>query len=204
MDDTSCLFDLSDTTFLAHMCATYLQAQIAWQFPPLKKKLLSCVIFKLPMKLCKREIHKMLGSRGCADSGETSAPPCRLALLSKINPSLELISCRYTDTGFDMPTTPNGAWLWEISETHVLDGLSNPRKPPEAQVHTGLDRRLTRQLKTYSIKDPPLKQEKAAPLGIIHSIVAAAAITSNPKTCQVTNLVQLGFHLCLRLCKYTK
>ena len=35
-----------------------------------------------------------------------------------------------------------------IAATHLLDGLPNPRKPPGAQAHTGLYRRLARQLKT--------------------------------------------------------
>ena len=67
-----------------------------------------------------------------------------------------------------------------------------------------MDRRLTCQLKNYGIKDPPVKGEKATPLDIIQSIVAAAATTSNPKTCHVIDLFQLGFYFCLRSYKYTK
>ena len=37
----------------------------------------------------------------------------------------------------------SGTW-GEIAATHLLDGLSDPRKPPDAQAHTGLDRRLAR------------------------------------------------------------
>ena len=85
-----------------------------------------------------------------------------------------------------------------------MDGLSNPRKPPDAQTHTGLNRHLVWKLKTYGLEDPPFKREKAVSLGIIRSIVAAAAFSSNPKTCQVTNLVTLGFYFCLRSCEYTK
>ena len=61
----------------------------------------------------------------------------------------------------------------EIAVTHLLDGLPDPRKPPDAQAHTGLDRRLARQPKTYGLEDPRIKREKAVPLGIVHSIVAA-------------------------------
>ena len=88
--------------------------------------------------------------------------------------------------------------------TNLLDGLPDPRNPPDAQAYTRLDRFLIHQLKTYDIDYPLVKQEKAAPLGIIHSIVAAVAIASNPKTRQVTDLVTLGFYFCLSMCEYTK
>ena len=39
----------------------------------------------------------------------------------------------------------------EIMETHLLDGPHNLIKTPDAQSHTRLYRRLTRQLKTYGI-----------------------------------------------------
>ena len=87
---------------------------------------------------------------------------------------------------------------------HLLDGLPDQRHPPDTQAHNGLDRRLTCQLKTYSIEYPPVKQEKAVPLDIIHSIVAALAFSSDPHTRQVTNLVTLGFYFCPRSCEYTK
>ena len=54
---------------------------------------------------------------------------------------------------------------------------------------------LCRQLKTYSIEDPPAKRAKAIPIGLIQSIVAARAAASDPKTCHVADLVQLGFYL---------
>ena len=85
-----------------------------------------------------------------------------------------------------------------IVATHLLDGLPDPRKPPDAQAYTGLDRRLTRQLKIYNLEDPPIKQEKAVPLGIIHSIVATAFFSSNTKTRQLANLVTLGFYFCFQ------
>ena len=91
-----------------------------------------------------------------------------------------------------------------IAATHLLDVLPNPRKPPNAQAQTGLDRRLTQQLKTYSLDNPPIKLENSVPLGIIHSIVAAEYFSSNPKTYQVADLVALGFYFCFRSCEYTK
>ena len=87
-----------------------------------------------------------------------------------------------------------------IKVTHLLDDLPDLRKPPDAQNHTGLDRRLSHKLKTYGLEDPPVKREKATPLGIIHSIVAAAAFSSNPKNRLVANLGILGLYFCLRLC----
>ena len=43
------------------------------------------------------------------------------------------------------------------------------------------------------IEDPSVKQEKAIPLGIVHSIVAAGAYTSETKAHHISDLVQLGF-----------
>ena len=106
----SCPFDLSETLFLAHKSATYPQPQILWQLSPPLQQLLLCVIYTLRRKLCNQELHNMQGIRDCTGSGPTSAPPCWLDLLYKIHPSLELRSCRYTDTGYNTPTTPNDAW----------------------------------------------------------------------------------------------
>ena len=44
-----------------------------------------------------------------------------------------------------------------ISTSHLLDGMSNPRKQAESQAHAGLDKRLTQQLKTYGLKDSPVR-----------------------------------------------
>ena len=44
-----------------------------------------------------------------------------------------------------------------IATAHLLDGLSDPRKLADSQAHTGLDKRLTRQLKTYDLEDPPVR-----------------------------------------------
>ena len=92
----------------------------------------------------------------------------------------------------------------EIAVTHLLDGLPDPRNPPDTQAHTKLDRHLARQFKTYGLDNPLVKQEKAVPLDIIHSIVAAESFSSNPKIRQVSVLVTLGFYFCLQLCEYTK
>ena len=62
---------------------------------------------------------------------------------------------------------------------HLLDGLPDLRKPADSQAHTGLDKRLTWQLKTYGLEDLPVQREKANPLGIVHSIVAEAATSSD-------------------------
>ena len=64
--------------------------------------------------------------------------------------------------------------------------------------------RISRQLKTYRIEDPPVKWEKGTPLGIIHSTVSAADTSSDHKTHNTANLIVLGFYFCLRLCEYTK
>ena len=54
-----------------------------------------------------------------------------------------------------------------IATTHLLDGLPDPRKLADPQAHTGIDKRLTRQLKTYGLKDPLVRREKATPLRIM-------------------------------------
>ena len=84
-----------------------------------------------------------------------------------------------------------------IAATHFLDSIPDLRKPPDAQAYTGLYRRLARQLKTYGLEDPPVKQEKASPIGIIHSIVTTSAVSYNPKNRQDADLVILGFYFCL-------
>ena len=91
-----------------------------------------------------------------------------------------------------------------IEATHLLDGLPDPRNPPDAQAHTRLYRHLILQLKTYTNELPPVNQKKAAPLGIVHSISASASTATDPKTCHVTDLVQLVFYFCPRSCKYNK
>ena len=76
-----------------------------------------------------------------------------------------------------------------IVTAHLLDGLPDPRKPAYSQAHTGIDKRLTRQLKAYRIKDPPILQEKSTPLRIVHSIVAAAVTSSNTRAHHIADLV---------------
>ena len=80
---------------------------------------------------------------------------------------------------------------------HLLDGLPDPRKPADSQALTGLDKRLTRQLNTYGLKDPPVQQEKATPLRIVQSIVAEAATSSDTSSHHITDLVTIGFYFCL-------
>ena len=77
--------------------------------------------------------------------------------------------------------------------THLLDGLPNPRKLSNSQDHSGLDKHLTRQLNIYGIKDPPVRWEKATPLVIVHSIMSEETPSSDRKSHQIPNLVQLGF-----------
>ena len=95
-----------------------------------------------------------------------------------------------------------GVGVGGIAATHLLGGFSDPIISPDS--HTSLDRRLARKLKTYRIEVPPVKHEIDTPLGIAQSTVAAGASASDPKTCHISDLVQLGFYLCIRSCKYTK
>ena len=89
-DDASCLFELSDTSHIAHLSATYPQSQSSLQLSLLPLDLLSCVISTLHRTPCDWELHKILASRGFTSSGATSAPPSRSILLSKIYLSLVL------------------------------------------------------------------------------------------------------------------
>ena len=73
------------------------------------------------------------------------------------------------------------AWR-SIAAIHLLTGIPNPRNPPHSQAYVILDKCLNWKLKTYGIKDHPVKLEKAILLGIVHSIVAVAASTSYLKT----------------------
>ena len=108
--------------------------------------------------------------------------------------------CRVEQLGKELVSQAWGA----IAATHLLDGLPNPRNPPDAQAHTRLDIRLARKLKIYVLKEHPIKREKAVPLGTVHSIVATASLSSNPQTRQVSDLFTLGFYFCLRSHEYTK
>ena len=56
---------------------------------------------------------------------------------------------------------------------------------------------------TYRLEDPPRPTRKVHPLGIMHSIVAAAASPSDSRAHHITKLVTIGFYFCLRSCKYT-
>ena len=57
---------------------------------------------------------------------------------------------------------------------------------------------------SYRIEDLPVKLEKSTPLGIVHSIVSAAASSSNQKTQHTAYLVVLGLYFYLRSCKHNK
>ena len=79
-----------------------------------------------------------------------------------------------------------------------------PESLPDSRAYTGLARPLSHQLKTYVIDDLPIKCEKFISLGIIQFIMTAGASASDPKTCHIANLVQLGFYFCLRSYDCTK
>ena len=87
-----------------------------------------------------------------------------------------------------------------IAATHLLDDISNPRNPPDSQAHGYLDKLPSGQLKTYGIKDLPVKRGKVTPVEIFHSIVAAATSSSDTRTQHVFDLVQLLFYFCLQYC----
>ena len=91
-----------------------------------------------------------------------------------------------------------------IATAHLLDGLSDPRKPADSQAHTRLGKRLTRQLKTYGLEDSPARQENVIPLGIMHSTVAATDTSSNRRSHHISNLFTIGLYSCIRSCKYVK
>ena len=86
-----------------------------------------------------------------------------------------------------------------IAATHLLAGLPDPRNPTKSQANEGLDIQLSRQLKTYRIEDPPVRREKAIPLGIVHSIVSVANAASDQKTRHTADQVVLGFYYCIKL-----
>ena len=127
-DDAYHLFDLADTPFLAHISATYPQPHIPWQLCPLTLQLLSCVISTLRRKLCEQGLHSIRTNRDSTGSGPISAPPYRSALLSKIHPSLKLKSCRYMDTGSDMPSTPSAEWT-DLGKSRFLRHGGKLRQP---------------------------------------------------------------------------
>ena len=85
--------------------------------------------------------------------------------------------------------------------SHLMVGLPEPRNPPNSQANIGLDKRLSRQLKTYGREDPPSKGDRATPLTIVYSIVSATVSSSNQKTRHISDMVVLGFYFCLRSCK---
>ena len=120
-------------------------------------------------QLYERELHKTLSSRLSTSSGVTSAPPSQSTLLSKIHLSLAWMSSNSTVTASNTPSTPSAKWNdlgrirflshgGEVAATYLLDGLLDPRSPPNSQANARLYMQLTRQLKTYRIEDPPVKR----------------------------------------------
>ena len=75
VDDASRLFELSDTSILAHMSAAYPKPQSSWQISLLPPNLLSSVISTMCRKPYEQELHKMLARRSSTSSGATFAPP---------------------------------------------------------------------------------------------------------------------------------
>ena len=74
-DGASCLFDLSDTSLLAHMSADYPRLHSLWKISLPPPGLLSCVISTMRRKTCERELYKMLTRISSTISRETSVPP---------------------------------------------------------------------------------------------------------------------------------
>ena len=112
---------------------------------------------------------------------------------------------KYSKHQTDRPRKELVSQAWgAIATFHILDGLSEPRKPANYQAETRLNKRLMRQLKTYGLKDPPFLQENATPLGIIYSIVNAVTTSSDPRVHHITDLVTIGFYFFISSCEYTK
>ena len=128
-DNASCLFDLSGTPFISYMSITYLQSHILWQLCPLPPQLFSCMIYTLRRKPCKQGLHMMRTNRDSTGSAPISTPTCRSDLLSKIHPSLELKSCRYMDTGSDMPSNTSAEWT-NLGKSWFLRHGGNCGNPP--------------------------------------------------------------------------
>ena len=106
----SCLFDLSDTSFLVRMSVVYPQPLNSWQSSPPPPELFSCGISTLRRNPYECVLLIMRDSRGCISNGQTYVPPCWSFLLSKIIPSLASKSSKSTGTGFNIPITPSAAW----------------------------------------------------------------------------------------------
>ena len=142
-DDASCLFELFDTSLLAHMSAAYPHSQSLWQLFHLPSDLLSCVISTLRRKPCEKELHKVFSSRGSTSNGATSAPPSGSILLSKIHLSLASRSCKSKGTIFITPSTPSANWtdlgrclflmhggpLWRPTSSMASQTLGRPPTP---------------------------------------------------------------------------
>ena len=65
--------------------------------------------------------------------------------------------------------------------SYLLDGFPNPRKPAVYQDHTGINKRLTHQLKIYKLKyPPPSEREKSTALVIVLYIISVSASSFDP------------------------
>ena len=53
-----------------------------------------------------------------------------------------------------------------VAATHLLDGLPGPIKPLGSQAHTGINKCLAGQLKTYGIKNPPFSWGNLSPCAL--------------------------------------
>ena len=94
----------------------------------------------------------------------------------------------------------SAAWQ-AIATVYLLDGRPDPRKLRSSSSRN-IDLRLSRQLRTYSLQDPPTSRQKTVPLCLV--VAAARNAISGPKDWCLADLVQIGFYFSLRSCEYTK
>ena len=97
--------------------------------PFLATYLLSCMIYMLRRKPCKRPLPRMQDSRCCTSSGMTSVTPCCSIRISKIHPFLPSKSSKSTGTGSDMPSTPNAEWT-DLEKNQFLRHGGRLPQPP--------------------------------------------------------------------------
>ena len=133
-EDTSRLFILPSTPFLAGMSSTCPQLQTLLLIYFLPPQLISCMIFTARRRPWEQKILNMRNTRGCKGIGNTSAPPFWPTLLYKIHPYSELASYGFTYTASKMLTTPSDAWtnLGKVGFSGMGVDCSDPppRWPP--------------------------------------------------------------------------
>ena len=110
VDDASCLFELSYTSFLIHVSVIYAHLLGLWNIYPSPPEVLSCMISMLHRNPCERAILGMRNIRICISIGQTYVPPCWSIIISKIRPSLISKYSKYMGTGFNTPSTPSSTW----------------------------------------------------------------------------------------------